>query len=74
MAKGITTCVEKEVGMLYKELKLVHSKIVIANEKLRKEMETRLEVASLEMRKMFTQIMLKFESSQFTRKWIGRIW
>ena len=50
--------------MLHKKLVLVCYDIATINEQLRKEMQTRLEAASLEMRKVFSQIMFKFKSSQ----------
>ena len=53
MVDGITTRVQKEVGLLHKELEQVRSEIVTANEQLRRDMETKMEAASLETRKMF---------------------
>ena len=64
MADGITTRVQKEVGILHKELEVIRVEIVTANDQLMKEMEARIEASNLETRKMFAQIMLKFDSSQ----------
>ena len=64
MADGITTRVQKEVGMLHKELELVRAEITSANEQLRKEFENRIEAISCDNQKMFSQIMLKLEPSQ----------
>ena len=64
MAEGITTRGQKEVGMLHKELELFRTEMVAANEQLRKDMETKFEAANLETRRMFSQLMLKFEASQ----------
>ena len=63
MAEGITTRGQKEVGMLHKELELFRTEMVAANEQLRKDMETKFEAANLETRRMFSQLMLKFEAS-----------
>ena len=64
MADGNTTRVQKEVGMLHKELELVRAEITSANDQLRKEFESRIEAISLDTQKMFSQIMLKLEPSQ----------
>ena len=55
---------QKEVGMLHKELKLVRTEFATANEQLRKDMETRFKAISLKTRQMFSHIMFKFDSSQ----------
>ena len=63
MVDGVTTQIQKEVGLLHKELKAVCLELTSANEQLRKDMEARFETASLESRQMFAQIMLKFDTS-----------
>ena len=62
MAEGISTRVQNEVGNLHKELELVQAEMVASNEQLRWELEIRLENASLESRKMYEQIMLRFDA------------
>ena len=64
MAEGVTTRVQKEVGMLHKELELFRSEMVAVNEQLRQDMDTKWEATNMEMRKMFSQLMFKFEASQ----------
>ena len=54
MADGVTTRVQKEVGMLHKELELVRAEITSANDQLRKEFESRIEAISLDTQKMFS--------------------
>ena len=62
MAETVSTCVQKEVGNLHKELELVRVEMMVSNNKLRKEIKIRLESAGLETRKMFEQIILRFDS------------
>ena len=64
MAEVVITRVQKEVGMLHKELELFRSEMVAVNEQLKKDMDAKWEATNMEMRKMFSQLMLKFEASQ----------
>ena len=39
MADGVTTRVQKEMGMLHKEMELVQAELTSANEQMRKDLE-----------------------------------
>ena len=64
MADGVTTRVQKEVGLLHKELESFRAEMAATNEQLRRDMDARIETASMETRTMFAQLLRQFETLQ----------